>query len=113
MDVLHRRGEATAAEVQDELPDPPGYGAVRRLLTIMQEKELIERRQEGPRYVYRPAQPTEAARASALDHLLGTFFGGSVERAMHALLRMKSGELDSAELERLGRIIAEARQEGR
>jgi predicted transcriptional regulator len=108
MDVLYRRGEATAAEVQDELPDPPGYGAVRRLLTIMQEKQLVDRRQEGPRYVYRPAQPTEAARASALDHLLGTFFGGSVERAMHALLRLKSGELGDAELERLGRMITEA-----
>ncbi|HEX2079152.1 MAG TPA: BlaI/MecI/CopY family transcriptional regulator [Longimicrobium sp.] len=113
MDVIHRLGECTAYEIRDNLPDPPGYGAVRRLLTIMEEKGFVAKRQDGPRYVYRGAVPREAARESALRHLLGTFFGGSVEHAVRALLDLKGARLDPEELERVSRMIDDARQEGR
>ncbi len=113
MDVIHRLGECTAHDVRENLPDPPGYGAVRRLLTIMEEKGLVTKRQDGPRYIYLGAVPREAARQSALQHLLGTFFGDSVEHAVRALLNLKASQMDPAELDRVSRMIDEARREGR
>jgi predicted transcriptional regulator len=113
MDILHRRGESTVAEIMGELPDPPTYSAVRSILRILGEKQLITFREDGPRYVYFPAAPTEEAQAEVLDHLVRTYFAGSTEQAVTALLRMSDSTLTDAELAELRARIAGARQSGR
>ena len=113
MDVLFRLGEATAADVLEGLPDPPSYSAVRALLRILEEKGQITHTQDGPRYVYRPTVAPEKASRSALRHVLRTFFDGSAEQAVAALLDEAGDDLSDAELDRLASLIAQARQEGR
>jgi predicted transcriptional regulator len=113
MDILHRRGEATVAEIMAELPDPPTYSAVRSVLRILGEKELIRYKEDGPRYVYHPAQETEAAREKALAHVVSTYFAGSPEQAVTALLRMSDVDLGDADVARLRETIRRARQNGR
>src|SRR4030081_2310036 len=113
MDILHRRGEATVAEIMEELPDPPTYSAVRSVLRILGEKELIRYKEDGPRYIYYPAQDTEAARDDVLAHVVRTYFAGSPEQAVTALLRMSDVEMSDSEVERLRDTIRRARQSGR
>jgi predicted transcriptional regulator len=113
MDILHRRGEATVAEIMAELPDPPTYSAVRSVLRILGEKELIRYKEDGPRYVYYPAQDTEAARDDVLAHVVRTYFAGSPEQAVTALLRMSDVDMSDGEVERLRETIRRARQSGR
>jgi predicted transcriptional regulator len=113
MDIVYRLGEATAAEVMENLPDPPSYSAVRALLRILEEKAHLRHRQEGPRYVYSPTVPVDAAKQSALKHVLSTFFEGSVSQAVAALLDLSGDDLADAELERMARLIDQAQQEGR
>ncbi len=113
MDILHRRGEATVAEIMADLPDPPTYSAVRSVLRILGEKGLIRHRDDGPRYVYYPAQETETARETALAHLVSTYFGGSPEQAVTALLRMSDVDLGDPAVARLRDAIRRARQNGR
>jgi predicted transcriptional regulator len=113
MDILHRRGEATVAEIMAELPDPPTYSAVRSVLRILGEKELIRYTADGPRYVYYPAQETAAAREKALAHVVSTYFAGSPEQAVTALLRMSDVDLGDAEVARLRETIRRARLGGR
>ena len=113
MDILHRRGGATVAEIMEDLPDPPTYSAVRSVLRILGEKQLVSHREDGPRYVYYPAEPTEQAREDVLAHVVRTYFGGSTETAMTALLRMSDANLDDAELARIRDSIRRARASGR
>jgi predicted transcriptional regulator len=110
LDVLYARGRATAAEIQAALPDAPSYSAVRALLRILEEKGHIQHEQDGPRYVYLPTVGRERAKRSALGHLLKTFFDGSAEQAIAALLDSSASRLSDAELERLASLIAEARR---
>jgi predicted transcriptional regulator len=109
MDILHRRGEATVAEIMGELPDPPTYSAVRSVLRILGEKTLIRYKEDGPRYVYYPAQTTETAREKALAHVVSTYFAGSPEHAVTALLRMSDVDLSDADIARLREMIERAR----
>lgn len=113
MDILHRRSGATVAEIMADLPDPPTYSAVRSVLRILGEKELIKHREDGPRYIYYPAQPTETAREDVLAHVVRTYFGDSPEQAMTALLRMSDADMSDADVKRLRAIIGRARQSGR
>ena len=115
MDVIYRSpgGRATAAEVLDQLADPPSYSAVRALLRVLEEKGHLRHEEDGPRYVFLPTVPRERARRSALRQLLHTFFDGSTEQAVAALLDLSSTRLSDAELVRLSRLIADARKEGR
>lgn len=113
MDVLFRRGEATVAEVMDELPDPPTYSAVRSILRILAGKGLITHREDGPRYVYLPAVNTERARDEALQHVVRTFFDGSAEQAVTALLRISDADLSEAEIARLRERVRKAGRSGR
>lgn len=113
MDILHRRGGSTVAEIMTDLPDPPTYSAVRSILRILGEKKLINHKEDGPRYVYYPAESTERARDHALEHVVQTYFAGSAEQAVTALLRMSDVELNDAEVERLRKTIRRARQSGR
>jgi predicted transcriptional regulator len=113
MDILHRRAEATVAEIMTELPDPPTYSAVRSVLRILGEKDLIRYKEDGPRYVYYPAQDTETARDDVLAHVVRTYFAGSPEQAVTALLRMSDVDMKDDEIERLRETIRRARQSGR
>jgi len=112
LDILYERGEATAADVQAALPEPPSYSAVRALLRILEEKGHVHHKQDGPRYVYLPTIARENAKRSALHHVLKTFFDGSAEQAISALLDEGSSKLSSAELDRLARLIDTARKSG-
>ena len=113
MDILHRRGEATVSEIMGELPDPPTYSAVRSVLRILGEKRLIRFKEDGPRYVYFPALSTEQTRDDVLAHVVQTYFAGSPEQAVTALLRMSDVDMKENEIERLRNAIARARQNGR
>ena len=113
MDVIYRMGEAAVSEVRDEMEDAPSYSAVRAMLRILEETGQLPHRQDGPRYVYGPVRPIEEATESALERVLSTFFEGSAERAMAALLDMSSTRMSSDELDRLSKMIEAAREEGR
>lgn len=109
MDVMYRLGRATVAEVLERLPDPPGYSAVRAMLRILEEKGHLRHEQDGPRYVYLPTVPRDSARESALKHVVRTFFNNSTESAVAALLDLRGDDLSDAELDRLSRLIEQAR----
>ena len=113
MDILHQRNGATVAEIMGDLPDPPTYSAVRSVLRILGEKGLIRHKEDGPRYVYYPAESTERARDDVLAHVVKTYFADSPEQAVTALLRMSDVDLDDAEVDRLRKTIRRARQSGR
>ena len=113
MDVIYRAGRATAAEVLDQLADPPSYSTVRALLRVLEDKGHLHHEEDGPRYVFLPTVPRERARQSALRRLVHTFFDGSTEQAVAALLDLSSTRLSDQELGRLSRLIADARKEGR
>jgi BlaI family transcriptional regulator, penicillinase repressor len=113
MDVLYQRGRATALEVQENLPDPPSYSAVRALLRILEDKGHVRHEQDGPRYIFTPKTPRDKARRSAIRHLMETFFEDSPEQAVAALLDVSSSKLSEEELDRLARLIENARVEGK
>ena len=113
MDVIYSRGKATAAEVLEAIPDPPGYSAVRAMLRLLEEKGFVHHEQDGPRYVFRPTLSRERARQSAMTQLLQTFFDNSAEQAVAALLDMSRSKLTPEELDRLSEMIEKARKEGR
>ena len=113
MDVIYSSGSATVQEVVQEIPDPPGYSAVRAMLRVLEEKGHVKHREEGPRYVYLPTVPRDEARQSALRQLVRTFFDGSAEQAAAALLGMTGPDLTEQELDRLSEAIEMARKEGR
>ncbi|MGB2714657.1 MAG: BlaI/MecI/CopY family transcriptional regulator [Vicinamibacterales bacterium] len=112
VDILYSHGRATAAEVQAALPDPPSYSAVRAMLRILEEKGHVRHEQDGPRYVYLPTVARDNAKRSALRHMLQTFFDGSAEQAISALLDDSSARLSDRELDRLARMIERARKAG-
>ena len=106
-------GVVLVAEIMADLPDPPTYSAVRSVLRILGEKQLIRFKEAGPRYVYYPAQSTEVAREDVLAHVVQTYFAGSPEQAVTALLRMSDVDVEDGEIERLRSAIRRARQNGR
>jgi BlaI family transcriptional regulator, penicillinase repressor len=111
MDVIYARGQATAAEVIEALPDPPSYSAIRALLRILEEKGHLRHLQDGPRYVFVPVVPRDRARRSALKNLVRTFFDGSAAQAAAALI--DQSRLSPEEFDRLRDLIEKARKEGR
>ena len=113
IDILYQRGRATVAEVQEALPDPPSYSAVRATLNVLVEKGHAEHKEDGPRYVYLPAIPAGSARSAAVQHLVNTFFGGSAEEAAVALLEMSDTKISREAIDRITRGIHAARKEGR
>ena len=113
MDVLFRRGQATVADVIEDLSDPPSYSAVRATLNILVAKKQAQHREDGPRYIYMPAIPADTARTAAITHVINTFFGGSAEEAAVALLQMSDTKLPADAIARLTREVEKARKEGR
>ena len=112
MDVLYRRGRATAAEVMSELPGEPNYSTVRTQLRVLEDKGHVLHDEDGPRYVYAPAVPRHAARKSALKHLVETFFDGSAEQVVAAVLGGEASRLSDEDLERISELIEKARKDG-
>jgi BlaI family transcriptional regulator, penicillinase repressor len=110
MDVLFRMKEATGPEIQEKLPDAPSYSTVRTILRILEKKGFVRHREEGLRYVYEPVISREAAKKSALRSLLRTFFEGSAQQAVAALLDPGAFKLSRAELDELSRLIEEAKE---
>lgn len=113
MEIVYARGEASAAEIHAALPDPPSYSAVRALLAILVDKGHLKHRSQRGRYIYAPTRRRTRVGRSALRRVLDTFFEGSLEKAVAALLQSPDTKLSQAELERLGQLIQQARKEGR
>ena len=113
MDILYRTGRATVAEVMAEMDDPPSYSGVRALLRVLVQKGHLKHEQDGPRYVYLATLPRDRARVGALKQLVTTFFDGSAEQAMAALIDTQAPKLSKEELDRLAKLIDRARKEGR
>ena len=110
MDVLYQKGRATAAEVMELLPDPPSYSSVRALLRILEEKGHARHEMDGTKYVFVPSVHRDKAKRSAIRHLVQTFFDGSPEQAVAALLDLSSGKLSDEEVERMTRLIEKSRE---
>ena len=108
MDILFQRGSASASEIHEAVPDPPSYSAVRAALSVLEKKGHIHHELQGLRYVWKPRVPRENARRSALRHLVKTFFDGSVEQTVAALLDEASVKLEQRDLDRLRAMIAKA-----
>ena len=113
MDIVYRHGQVTVAEVHDELANPPGYSAVRALIRILEQKGHLRHVQDGPRYVFSPTVPRNQAQRSALSRVVQTFFNGSTEDAVTALIDMSHTRLSEDDLTRLSQRIADARKKGR
>src|SRR4029079_12684321 len=112
MDILFRRGRAAAADVMAELPGEPSYSTVRTQLRVLEEKGHVRHEEEGLRYIYLPVVARHAARKSALKHLVETFFDGSAEKTVAALLGADGARLTDEELDRIAQRIAKARKDG-
>ncbi len=110
VEILIRRGQATAADVLADLPDPPSYSAVRGMLRLLEEKGHVQHEWAGPRHVYRATQDLQEAGRAAARHLLHTFFNGSMESAVAAMLGETEEPPSAEELDRLGQLIARARR---
>ena len=113
MDILYRRGRATAGEVMEELSGDPNYSTVRTQLRVLEEKGHVTHQEEGLRYVYTPAVPRSAARKSALRHLVDTFFDGSPENAVAAILGGEGSRLSDEELDRIAELVKKAGRAGK
>jgi BlaI family transcriptional regulator, penicillinase repressor len=112
MDVLYRRGRATAAEVMEDLTGEPNYSTVRTQLRVLEDKGHVRHEEEGVRYIYAPAVPRHAARKSALKHLVETFFDGSVEQVVAAVLGGEAARLSEDDLKRIADMVNKARKDG-
>ena len=110
VDILFRRGPSSAAQVLEELPDPPSYSAVRALLAVLERKGHVRHEREGARYVYAVASEPERVRRSALRHLVATFFEDSPAQVVAALLDPSDSRLSAADLDRLGAMIEDERR---
>ncbi len=110
VDILHRLGSATAAEVHEQMADAPTYSAVRATLRILEEKGHIHHVQDGKRFVYEPSVDKQDAAASALNQVVSTFFGGSLEGVVRTFLSAEESQIQAGELDRLSALIEAARQ---
>ena len=113
MDILYQRGKASASEVREAMEDAPSYSAVRAMLRVLEEKGHIKHQEEGLKYVYVPVVAREKAKRSAVKHVLDTFFAGSPEQIVAALLDVSSSRLTPGELDRMAELIEKARREGK
>ena len=113
MDVIYRKGRATASEVMDEIPDPPGYSTVRTLLGVLEKKGHLTHERQGYHYVYFPTLAVDKVSTSMLEHVMHTFFDGSAERVVSALLEIRNPGLTSSEYDNILEIVKDAKKEGR
>lgn len=109
IDILYRRGRATAGEVMEDLTGDPNYSTVRTQLRVLEEKGHVRHEEQGLRYVYEPAVPRSSARKSAMRHMVETFFDGSAENAVAALLGGEGAKLSDEQLERIADLVKKSR----
>jgi BlaI family transcriptional regulator, penicillinase repressor len=110
MDILYKLGKATAAEVLAALPDQPSYSTVRAQLRVLEEKGHVRHLEQGLRYIYAPTVPRESVRSSALKRVLDTFFEGSAEKVVAAVLDTQAARMTDEELNRLSELMEKARR---
>lgn len=113
MDIIYTHGELSAGDIHEKLPDPPSYSAVRAMLKLLVEKNILAIKQEGNKYIYRPKVSREQAKKSALSDLLSTFFDGSAENAVATLINMQKEDMTGDEFERIEQLIQKAKEEGK
>jgi predicted transcriptional regulator len=113
LEILYERGKASAAEVRQAMPDAPGYSAVRALLRVLEEKGHVRHEEQGPKYVYLPVVPRNKAKRLAVKHVMDTFFAGSPEQIVAALLDVSAARLTREELDRMAAMIEQAKREGK
>lgn len=112
MDAVYRSGEASVGEVLAEMPNPPSYSAIRKMLNVLERKGFLQHRREGTKYIYRPTRSRHSASRSAVKHLLSTFFSGSTTEAVNTILDVSSRKLTDDDFDRLRKMIEKARQGG-
>jgi BlaI family penicillinase repressor len=113
MDILYRSGKASASDVLNAMPDPPSYSAVRAMLRVLEEKGHVKHQEEGLKYVFTPVVAPDKAKRSAVKHVMETFFNGSAEQIVAALLDVSSSKLTRGELDRMAEMIEKAKKEGK
>ena len=113
MDILYQRGRASASDVREAMHDAPGYSAVRAMLRVLEGKGQVRHQEEGLKYVYLPTVARDKAKRSAIKHLMDTFFAGSPEQIVAALLDVSATRLTREELDRMSELIEKARREGK
>lgn len=113
MEILYERGKASAAEVRQAMPDAPGYSAVRAMLRVLEEKGHVRHEEQGLKYVYLPVVAPNKAKRSAVKHVMDTFFSGSPEQIVAALLDVSAARLTREELDRMAAMIEQAKREGK
>jgi BlaI family penicillinase repressor len=113
MDILYRAGKASGSDVLNAMPDPPSYSAVRAMLRVLEEKGHVKHQEEGLKYVYAPVVARDKAKRSAVKHVMETFFNGSAEQIVAALLDVSSTKLTREELDRMAEMIEKAKKEGK
>jgi len=113
MNIIYQNEEATAAEIREQLPDPPSYSTVRALLVVLEKKGHLKHKAKGPRYIYYPTLAREKIKHSALQNLMQTFFDNSTERVVAALMDISGSDLSEEEFEKLTGLIEKARKEGK
>ncbi|MEQ1820909.1 MAG: BlaI/MecI/CopY family transcriptional regulator [Fimbriimonadaceae bacterium] len=113
LEILYQRGESSAADVQEILDDGSSYSAVRGMLRVLYEKQLVEHRSVGAKYLFSPATPRDEAAKSALGRLVDTFFAGSIEQVVTTLLSQNERKLSKSDLDRLSALIEEAKGESK
>ena len=113
MDCVYKLGKATGGEIRNGIPDAPSYSAVRALLRILVEKGHLRHKQNGQRYVYFPTRSKSAAGGPALKRVMNTFFEGSMEKTVAALLKVSGPKLSSEQLDHLQSLIDQAKTKER
>src|SRR3954451_5835666 len=113
MDILYQRGKASASEVREAMEDAPSYSAVRAMLRVLEDKGHVRHQEEGLKYVYVPVVARDKAKRSAVKHVIDTFFAGSPEQIVAALLDVSASKLTREELDRMADMIEKARREGK
>jgi predicted transcriptional regulator len=113
MDILYQRGKGSASEVREAMEAAPGYSAVRAMLRVLEEKGHVKHQAEGLKYVYVPVVARDKAKRSAVKHVMETFFNGSAEQIVAALLDVSSTRLTREELDRMSEMIEQAKKEGK
>lgn len=113
MDILYRQGKASASEVRELMDDAPSYSAVRAMLRVLEEKGHVRHQAEGLKYVYVPTVARDKAKRTAVKHVMETFFNGSPEQIVAALLDVASTRLTREELDRMSQLIEDAKKEGK
>ena len=113
MDILYQRGKGSASEVREAMEAAPGYSAVRAMLRVLEEKGHVKHQAEGLKYVYVPVVARDKAKRSAVKHVMETFFNGSAEQIVAALLDVSSTRLTREDLDRMSEMIEQAKKEGK